>query len=602
MLTAVLIAVLSVAFGALLAFSRRTVALASVQTFAVVSALGVVLVHLLPEALAGGGLPMLAVFALSWAAAHGLDHLSHGQGEARIGWGLELGFAGLCLHKIGDGVALGHYARAPLWPGVGPAEPSFDVLFAIAAHSVPVAAMVVIAYLPRGIRPALLRAVLLALAATAGVLLVEVLSPARLLDAQPWIAAVTAGLLVHVVGHGWRGARPIGWRGRLSDVFALAAGVALVTLGQGHPGVAGDVRAATGRALWELSLETAPALLIGLLLAALLQTWGRRLPERWLRGGRPVGQAVRGALVGLPLPICACGILPMAQSLRQRGAAPALVVAFLLATPELGVETFALSVRFFGWPFALVRLGAALLVAVVAALLVAWALRARARPVPSPPSPAPPTEPRLAFFLRQIDELLRHTLPWTAVGLLAAAYLQAVLPPDAFATWGPGADFLLVTLVAVPSYVCAASATPLAAVLLAKGLSPGAVLVGLLLGPATNLATAGWLRAAFGTRAMLVTLGGLVATTWALGAATNLADLPLRLGVGDDVHTHGPLTLVAFGALALLAGRGIWLAGLRGWLGALGEALGSLEPASGSVAAAGSGHDHGHGHGHGHGH
>ena len=596
MLTAIVIAVLSVAAGTLLAFSRRAMALAAVQTFAVVAALGVVLVHLLPEALAGGGLATLAVFAVSWAVAHGLDRLSHGADADCVRWGLELGFAGLCLHKIGDGIALAHFARAPHWPGSGPSEPSFDVLFAIAAHSVPVAAMLVIAYLPRGVRPALLRAAVLAFAAVLGVLLFELFPADRLAAWQPWIAAATAGLLVHVVSHGWRGGHIDGWTARLADVFALAAGVALAAFGQGHPGDGGDVRAATGEALLELSLETAPVLLVGLLLAALLQTWGRRVPPRWLRGGRPLGQALRGALVGLPLPLCACGILPMAHSLRQRGAAPALIVAFLLATPELGVETFALSVRFFGWPFALLRLGAALFVAIVAALLVAFALRRSA--AQDGPAPGAPTGGQTSwrFLLGQLDELLRHTLPWTAVGLLAAAYLQALLPADAFGAWGAGTDFLLVTLVAVPSYVCAVSATPLAAVLLAKGLSPGAILVGLLLGPATNLATAGWLRASFGTRAMLLALGGLVAATWALGGLTNAVDVPLRVSVGEGAQEHGPLAPWALGVLALLAGRGIWSEGLRGWLSALGEALGT--PGAEPEAADAELH-HGHGHGHG---
>src|SRR6185436_7832244 len=78
-----------------------------------------------------------------------------------------------------------------------------------------------------------------------------------------------------------------------------------------------------------------------------------------------------GALLGVPLPVCACGILPVAHSLRARGGAAAVVVAFMLATPELGVDTFALSVQFLGWPFALLRLLGAVIVSVAGGLLVA---------------------------------------------------------------------------------------------------------------------------------------------------------------------------------------------------------------------------------------
>lgn len=595
MTIALAIAVGSVAFGAMLALSRTATALTGIQTFAVVSALGVVLVHLIPEALAGAGLIALAVFAASLALAFGLDRWSHVSNRRALG--LELGFAGLCLHKIADGIALGHYA-SPIWPGLGPIAPSFDVLFAVAAHAVPVTAMVVLAFLPRGIKHAMARAAVLALCAVAGVLLVNLVPPRQLMVAHPWVAAATAGLLLHVVMHGWTGPAPTRWTARLTDLAAAAAGVTLVVLGQGHAGVGGvdmaaAVRTGTGRALVELSLETAPVLLIGLALAALLQTFGRHIPDRWLRGGSSLGLATRGALLGLPLPICACGILPVAHSLKRRKAAPALVVALLLATPELGVETFALSVQFLGWTFAWVRLLAAMVVALVAALIVAAIVRRQT----IVPDVGPVVDPAskgsgVRFFFSQLDEILRHTLPWTAVGLLAAAYLQAVLPADAFEGWGAMADFLVVTLVAVPSYVCATSATPLAAVLIGKGLSPGAVLVGLLLGPATNLATLGWLRAAYGARAAVGAIVGLVIVAWGVGVGLNAIDPVVPTAYHGHAHDHGWWAIAGLAVLCVLASGGIWFAGLRGWLGAL----------RGHVHDGDHGHAHGHGHGHGHAH
>ena len=140
----------------------------------------------------------------------------------------------------------------------------------------------------------------------------------------------------------------------------------------GEHGDAVELREAILEALVELTVETAPLLLFGLLIGAMLQTFGSKLPMTWLRAGNPAQQAIRGALVGAPLPICACGVLPLAQSLKQRGAGPALVVAFLLATPELGVESFVLSVRFLGWPFAVFKVFSAALTGVVGGL---WAER-----------------------------------------------------------------------------------------------------------------------------------------------------------------------------------------------------------------------------------
>jgi ribose/xylose/arabinose/galactoside ABC-type transport system permease subunit len=193
--------------------------------------------------------------------------------------------------------------------------------------------------------------------------------------------------------------------------------------------------------------------------------------------------------------------------------------------------------------------------------------------------------------LQHFDELLYHVGPFTIVGLIVAAYVQAALPTGAAAGLATsGLDILVVSLVAMPSYVCAASATPLAAVLLAKGFSPGAVLAGLLLGPATNVATVGFLRAAFGGRAAFLTLGGLILGVWACAFAVNQVGLPATLppSLDPEHHEHGWLGIGASVVLALFVLRAVWRSGLRGWFASLGEALGS--------------HDHHHGHDHAHAH
>lgn len=359
-----------------------------------------------------------------------------------------------------------------------------------------------------------------------------------------------------------------------------------------------DLRFAILDALIELTVETAPLLLFGLAVGAVLQTFGSKLPMTWLRAGTPMRQAIRGALVGAPLPICACGVLPLAQSLKQRGAGPALVVSFLLATPELGVESFFLSVRFLGWEFALVRLFAAVGVAVAAALMVSWALGRRdAPPADAATLAADDGEGNvLARSLHHFDELLYHVGPFTVVGLVVAAYVQATLPSGAAVGLArSGLDILVVSAVAMPSYVCAASATPLAAVLLAKGFSPGAVLAGLLLGPATNVATVGFLRAAFGTRAALVALGGLILGVWACALVVNAVGLPISLPatLASDTHEHSWIGIASTVLLGLMVLRAVWQSGLRGWLASLGDALGS----GGS-----DGHGHAHAHVSGHTH
>ena len=115
-------------------------------------------------------------------------------------------------------------------------------------------------------------------------------------------------------------------------------------------------------------------LVLGLVLGAILQVIGARIPSRFFSGGTLFRQAVRGVAVGAPMPLCACGVLPVAESLRKRGAGPALVIGFLIATPELGPETFTLTLRFMGGPYAAARIFAALALALAAGVTTCFRL------------------------------------------------------------------------------------------------------------------------------------------------------------------------------------------------------------------------------------
>lgn len=586
----VTIAVLSCAVGAALGLGGRRDHTRVLATFAVVAALAIALGQLLPDALAGVGILALLVFAGA-AVAPGLLE----KGVARImgrershRLGLELGYWALFVHRVGDGIGLGIYGGHE-----HAGHNHADILIAIAAHSVPLVAFMTLAFVRQdGPAAAIWRVAGLALASVIGIGVPAVVPHALFEAAEPWITAGVAGLLIHVVAHDWAPIRqPGGWRTRIADLLVAGGALSLFFFsGHDHHG-GSEVRGRIGDALVDLSLDTAPALAIGLALGAVLTAFGARLPTDWLRRGGALSQATRGAVVGAPLPICACGVLPLADTLRRRGAGPALVVAFLLATPELGIETFALTTSFIGWPFAIVRLVAAVGLAVFAALVMHRATKpSHAHAHAHGEEEAAPEGSYFGRWLHAFDELLFHVAPWTVVGLVAAAYIQAVLPEDAMQGLSTGGlDMLIVTLVAVPSYICAASATPLAAVLLAKGMSPGAVLVGLLLGPATNLATVGFLRQRYGGRATFFGLGAAVLFAWGAGALVNAPDLPVTpLEEAAATHVHGPVAIGCAILLGLAMTRSIWLVGLRSWLSTLGEGFG--------------GHSHAHAHDHGHDH
>ena len=606
-----LLVLCAIAMGAAIGLlsGRVEQALSPARTFAFVSAALVVVLHLLPEAVGREGVAALAVFVAGFAmpvvCERALRRMRGGRlpgddrpDEAAADVGLEIGYFGLLLHNLGDGLAIAAYA-GPL--ATGPV--AADVALSIAAHSIPVTALLVVAFARhRGARAALRRAAGLALATVFGAQLGD-LVPAALARAwEPWIGAGLAGLLLHVIAHDWSVERTRSRMQRVWEMSAVAAAVMLV-FGAGHDaeGPAGETRAAFGDALLDLGLETAPMLLVGLLAGAIVQTLGGRIPETLLRGGAAFRQALRGAIVGAPLPVCACGVLPIGNALRQRGAGAALVVAFLLATPEVGIETFALTVRFLGGSFAVVRVAVALLAAVAAAVVIARVAGVRSHH-PSPTDRAGGTPlfaenrdaPLAVRLLRSFDELMDHSGAWIVVGVVCAAFAQISVPADSLHRFAAGGlDVVLVSLVAIPSYVCAASATPLAAVLIEKGLSPGAALALLLLGPATNVATVVALRRWYGMSATAFALAALVGVVWLAAFALNAAPLPLATGLHTNLpHDHGFLAHLSLAVCCALLVRQIWRHGLRGWLGSLGHLL----------AAHDHDHDHDHaGHGHAHG-
>ena len=352
-----------------------------------------------------------------------------------------------------------------------------------------------------------------------------------------------------------------------------------------------------GHALLRITQETAPMLLLGLFIGALLQTFGSRIPSAWVKSQGALRDAVKGAFVGIPLPLCSCSVLPISKALEQRGAGPAMVVAFLLATPELGIETFALTVRFLGWEFAWMRLAAAVSIAVLAALVVVGFAKPAASSAPAPSSirlERGTDASVVRRFLTSFDELLNHIGAWMVLGIITAAFVEALVPAASMrGLESPLVELAIVTLVSIPSYICAPSATPLAAVLIAKGVSPGAVLVGLLLGPATNLATLIFLKRSYGVRATVLATLAMVSASWGLAWGVNqwfpTSPTLVRASAESAEVSFGSVALVL---LLVLLFRSVWRSGTRAWLGSVLHA-GARKPSD---------HDHAHGHGHGHAH
>ena len=350
---------------------------------------------------------------------------------------------------------------------------------------------------------------------------------------------------------------------------ALTGGalVAAFTWSIGDQGA--DHIAATLDTLTELVLDSAPALLAGYVLAGIVIALLTPAHAQWLGGGSAQRQALRGVVFGLPLPVCSCGVLPLYASLVRQGVPATAGLAFLVATPELGLDAILLSIPLLGGPMTVARVVAAFLVAVLVAWFVGRGVSTQApASEPRPSTPLAPLSTRLTNGLRYgLFELVDHTLPWIVVGLLAAALLEPLLAHEALTAVPSVLQVPLFAVIGIPVYVCAAGATPLAAVLVHKGVSAGAALAFLLAGPATNLTTFGVLSSLHG-RTTAVRFGvGVVVLSVLLGWTVDAVGVPVLDGLQASHEQSGRvLAWLATAALGVLAMASLWRQGPRGAL------------------------------------
>lgn len=590
-LTLLLIAVLALMVGPLLAITASNIASlrAAIDGFGVVSVGGLALVLIAPDAIKHGG----AIAFLLLIAGAVLPAFLHRASQRIVaGLGDALLVLSLALHAAIESAALATVTTESA------------LALAIVAHRIPVGLAVF--SLSHRERAGWIGVGVLVVATVVGYFTGGAAAGLLTETQDAWLHALVAGSLLHVLsGHRLaRGAQhepapvaashccaddeaepplnTLGSEEQAPEVHehAIKAQTAAATAGavvgallllsaldHGHGVHASSSDAGFVDTFTSLALTSAPALLAGYLLAGFIGVVISQRRLRWLNGGGPLGQSLRGVGFGLPMPICSCGVLPLYQSLVKRGAPPAAGVAFLIATPELGLDAILLSIPLLGSDLTLARVAIAFAVALAAALLLH-------RIIPAPEAEVEDEQAAAARTLSQklgdglrfgLIDLFDHTMPWILAGLSIAALIAPLLSHNTFAVVPPMWQVPLFAILGIPAYVCASGATPIAAIAIFGGVSPGAAIAFLISGPATNVTTFGVLSQLHGRRAAVAF--GLVLTVLAIlgGWAVNRMPLELLQQMPGH-HHHGPalVNVICLGVLVLLLLASLMRQGPRG--------------------------------------
>ncbi|MBS2212305.1 permease [Carboxylicivirga mesophila] len=278
--------------------------------------------------------------------------------------------------------------------------------------------------------------------------------------------------------------------------------------------------------------EMSPYLLLGFLFAGLLYAF---IPKQRIEkyfNGHPFKSSVLASLFGIPLPLCSCGVIPTGAAFYKNGASKGGTVSFLISTPQTGVDSILATFSLMGLPFAIIRPLAALVTGISGGLItsVITADEPNTQAFHQSTSKHKTISQKFkAVFQYGFVEFIQDISKWLIIGLVLAAIISALIPNNFFELLNmpPVMQMLMILLVSVPLYICATGSIPLAAILILKGISPGAAFVLLMAGPATNAATITMIGKVMGKRSLLAYLGTIIFGALASGMLIDYV-LPLE--------------------------------------------------------------------------
>jgi len=298
---------------------------------------------------------------------------------------------------------------------------------------------------------------------------------------------------------------------------------------------------------WKMTQEMAPWLLLGFLISGFLHSF---LPQGWIAkhlSNTGFKGVVKAALVGAPLPLCSCGVIPVTRWLRKEGASRSSSLSFLVATPETGVDSILATLALMGPVFGILRPSLAIISAIAIGILAMRFLgKEETNRDTLEPMPSQLLVRSTTFFAKIREsfaygfrELFDDVAKWLLIGLLVGGAISAFVPSTWLQNaghWGLIGSYLAVIALGVPLYVCATGSIPIAAALMAKGISPGAILVFLLVGPATNVATIAFVKGSFGKKALILYLTSIIGIAFFAGILLDVFSPPIA--ARTLMHSH----------------------------------------------------------------
>jgi len=327
-----------------------------------------------------------------------------------------------------------------------------------------------------------------------------------------------------------------------------------------------------GSALIDLSNAMAIYILFGLLFAGVLH---ELVPESLVTkhlGRGNIWSVVKSTIFGIPLPVCSCGVIPLATSIKKSGASKGATLSFLISTPITGIDSIMATYGIFGWIFTLYRAVTSMIIAIVAGVLTNIFDKEEPKKSQSLFSTQKPSEKsnesccststsccsnqvKKEHFVKRVlnysfGTLLKDIAKPLLWGLILGAFITVLIPKNLSNilieySW---LSYMIVIIIAVPMYVCATASLPIAAGLMLAGVSAGASFVFLTAGPATNTVTIGVVKKMLGTRSLFIYLGTIIIGSMLFGMGLDYLFTLSNIDPKGFIHLHeevGVFTIIS---------------------------------------------------------